>query len=40
MDDCAHWPQWEKADEFNALHLEFLAKHAETAPRRAAGATA
>lgn len=24
MRDCAHWPQWEKADEFNALHLEFL----------------
>lgn len=28
MTDCAHWPQWEKADEFNALHLDFLAKHA------------
>lgn len=28
MDDCAHWPQWEKADEFNALHLAFLARHA------------
>lgn len=27
MDDCAHWPQWEKADEFNALHLAFLARH-------------
>ena len=27
MRDCAHWPQWEKADEFNALHLEFLAQH-------------
>lgn len=25
MTDCAHWPQWEKADEFNRLHLEFLA---------------
>lgn len=25
MTDCAHWPQWEKAGEFNALHLEFLA---------------
>lgn len=24
MSDCAHWPQWEKADEFNALHLDFL----------------
>ena len=31
MDDCAHWPQWEKADEFNALHLGFLAKHAKAA---------
>lgn len=28
MSDCAHWPQWEKADEFNALHLEFLVAHA------------
>lgn len=27
MTDCAHWPQWEKADEFNSLHLEFLAQH-------------
>lgn len=27
MTDCAHWPQWEKADEFNALHLDFLARH-------------
>ena len=27
MTDCAHWPQWEKADEFNALHLDFLAEH-------------
>jgi 2-hydroxy-6-oxonona-2,4-dienedioate hydrolase len=24
MQDCAHWPQWEKALEFNDLHLEFL----------------
>jgi 2-hydroxy-6-oxonona-2,4-dienedioate hydrolase len=24
MRDCAHWPQWEKAAEFNALHLDFL----------------
>ncbi len=27
MVDCAHWPQWEKADDFNRLHLAFLAKH-------------
>lgn len=24
MSDCAHWPQWEKTDEFNTLHTEFL----------------
>jgi 2-hydroxy-6-oxonona-2,4-dienedioate hydrolase len=24
MTDCAHWPQFEKADEFNELHLKFL----------------
>jgi len=24
LQDCAHWPQWEKADEFNALHTAFL----------------
>lgn len=30
MDDCAHWPQWERADEFNRIHLDFLARH--TAP--------
>ncbi len=28
MADCAHWPQWEKPDEFNRLHLAFLTKHA------------
>ena len=27
MTDCAHWPQWEKPEEFNALHLEFLGRH-------------
>jgi len=31
MEDCAHWPQWEKPDEFNRLHLNFLAKHARAA---------
>lgn len=36
MGDCAHWPQWERADEFNALHLAFLARH--TAPARAVAA--
>jgi len=39
MDDCAHWPQWEKADEFNALHLDFLAQHKHSPQRRTAGAT-
>ncbi len=36
MDDCAHWPQWEKADEFNLLHLAFLAEHAAPASAKAA----
>jgi 2-hydroxy-6-oxonona-2,4-dienedioate hydrolase len=25
MEDCGHWPQFEQADEFNRLHIEFLA---------------
>lgn len=36
MEDCAHWPQWEKADEFNALHLAFLEKHRVRAVAEAA----
>jgi 2-hydroxy-6-oxonona-2,4-dienedioate hydrolase len=24
MEDAGHWPQWEKADEFNRVHLNFL----------------
>jgi 2-hydroxy-6-oxonona-2,4-dienedioate hydrolase len=24
MDDCGHWPQFEKPDEFNRIHLNFL----------------
>lgn len=31
MEDCAHWPQWEKADEFNRIHLDFLARHTASA---------
>jgi 2-hydroxy-6-oxonona-2,4-dienedioate hydrolase len=31
MEDCAHWPQWEKADAFNALHIDFLLRHAAPA---------
>lgn len=27
FDDCGHWPQHEKAGEYNPLSLEFLAKH-------------
>jgi len=27
VEDSAHWPQWEKPEEFNTMHLEFLAKH-------------
>jgi 2-hydroxy-6-oxonona-2,4-dienedioate hydrolase len=25
MDDCGHWPQYEKAEEFNRIHIDFLA---------------
>lgn len=25
LTDCAHWPQFERPDVFNAMHLEFLA---------------
>lgn len=28
FDECGHWPQHEKAEEYNPLSLEFLAKHA------------
>lgn len=28
LDDCGHWPQHERAAEYNALSLEFLAKAA------------
>lgn len=24
LERCAHWPQWERPEAFNALHLEFL----------------
>jgi 2-hydroxy-6-oxonona-2,4-dienedioate hydrolase len=24
MQDCGHWPQWEKPEEFDRLHLDFL----------------
>lgn len=27
FDDCGHWPQHEQAERYNALSLEFLAKH-------------
>jgi 2-hydroxy-6-oxonona-2,4-dienedioate hydrolase len=36
MEDCAHWPQWEKADAFNALHIEFLLRHAAQSASAAA----
>ncbi len=29
--DCAHWPQWEKAEAFNRLHVDFLARHSALA---------
>lgn len=25
IERCAHWPQWERPNTFNALHLEFLS---------------
>lgn len=24
MMDCGHWPQWEKPDEFNRIHIRFM----------------
>ena len=24
LSDCAHWPQFERPDAFNASHVEFL----------------
>lgn len=36
MHDCAHWPQWERTEDFNRLHLDFLARHTGRAPARAA----
>jgi 2-hydroxy-6-oxonona-2,4-dienedioate hydrolase len=24
MEDCAHWPQFERPDEFNRIHIDFL----------------
>jgi pimeloyl-ACP methyl ester carboxylesterase len=32
IDDCASWPQWEKADQFNRIHLAFLSRHTDAAP--------
>jgi 2-hydroxy-6-oxonona-2,4-dienedioate hydrolase len=29
MQDCGHWPQFESADEFNQLHLDFLRAQRE-----------
>jgi 2-hydroxy-6-oxonona-2,4-dienedioate hydrolase len=36
MSDCAHWPQWEKPEEFNWLHLAFLSRHASKAQLQSA----
>lgn len=27
MNDCAHWPQWERPADFNELHIGFLREH-------------
>ncbi len=32
FDDCGHWPQHERADLYNPLSLEFLAKHRAPVP--------
>jgi len=24
MEECGHWPQWEKPEEFNKIHVDFL----------------
>jgi len=24
LEGCAHWPQWEAAQRFNQLHIDFL----------------
>jgi pimeloyl-ACP methyl ester carboxylesterase len=26
MEDCGHWPQWERAEQFNGLMLDFLSR--------------
>ena len=26
LENSAHWPQWEEADEFNRVHIEYLLK--------------
>ena len=26
MNECGHWPQFEDADEFNRLHIDFLRR--------------
>ena len=26
MEDCGHWPQYEDAETFNRIHLDFLTK--------------
>jgi len=25
MNECGHWPQYENAEEFNRIHLEFFS---------------
>lgn len=29
MEDCGHWPQWEQAEEFNRLMLDFLSSNSK-----------
>ena len=29
LSDCAHWPQFERPDTFNRIHIDFLAGAAQ-----------
>lgn len=31
MDNCGHWPQYEDAETFNRIHLDFLLEGADRA---------
>lgn len=37
LDDCAHWPQFEKADLFNRLGIDFIARSSTSTAPEVAG---